>query len=244
MRRVLILWLMVLCVGVTGARGDTLLSVDFGVSDPSTGNVGSPNDIALGFFDFSSPTGATSPDRFSTLLPIAKTFGTYEVEVLRTLSSNGIFYVDAGNMNSAGVLNDLLEDYVAEFGLGVRIRNLTPGNYTITSYHHLLDGTSATPFSVYRSVGALFNQVDTITGSFGQNPSQISQRTLSFSPDADGSVLFRYGNGLDRGYINGFSIASVPEPTSLALIIMLCTMIVILSKLRERMINIVFSYRN
>jgi hypothetical protein len=232
--------LLLSLVSSVESYADTILSVDFGISDPLTGNIGSRNDVGLGYFDFASPVGVTGPDQFTTTATITRTIGSFEVDVLRVFATNGITYVDAGDMNSAGALNDVLEDYVAEFGLGIRIRNLTPGSYSITTYHHVLDGLNPRSFGVFRSVGASFNQLATVTTSVGQNPGQISQLTLNFTPDANGSVLFLYGTPVDRGFVNGLTITSVPEPSSIVLLsaigalacVFKCTRLKLSSRLR------------
>ncbi len=230
---ILLGWMLACLFQMELVRGDLILSVDFGVADTAT-DFGSPNDVASGFFDFASPTGPVgNPDFYSTLGPIAKAIGPYSVEVFRPGASNGIIFVDGGNMSSAGTLNDLLEDHVSEFGLGLRIRGLSPGNYSMTSYHHLLGGTAPSTFGVFRSAGALYSQIGTVTTSFGANPAVISQSTLNFAPDADGSVNFRFGDGLIRGYVNGFTLTSVPEPNSLTMILGLGTVLVILKHRRR-----------
>jgi len=172
----------------------TLLNVDFG----ETGQ-----DIQSGFVGLSGSTSAISAT--GTGFTIAGT-GT------------SMGFRDRGDVTNA--IGNLVEDfYFANSQITLTFSNLTAGNYSLTSWFH--------DTSYVQSVLKInVNSVDLLTGlsaTAGFSPASIGTGTVNFYSDGVGDdvVSFietsepRQGSAV---ILNGFSLQSVPEPASIALL--------------------------
>jgi hypothetical protein len=122
--------------------------------------------------------------------------------------------------DATGALGNLAEDfYFANNQIKLTFSGLTEGNYSLTSwFHDNLYVQSALKINV--------NSVDLLTGlsaTTGFSPTSIGTGTVNFYSDGVGNdvVSFietaepRTGSAV---ILNGFSLQSVPEPASIALL--------------------------
>lgn len=178
----------------------TLLKVDLGLTG---------QDIQSDFVGLSGASGATSA---------SGSYAGIGVAIQGTGSSMG-FRDRAGIVT--GALGDLLEDfYFANSQIKLTFSGLAAGNYSLTSWFH-------DPSYAQSVLKIDVNSVDLLTGltaTTGFSPVSIGTGTVNFYSDGLGGdvVLFietaEVRNTDSAVILNGFSLQSVPEPASIALL--------------------------
>lgn len=222
-----------------------VISVDFSSADASPQNTGySANRVQNGFVDFSHGPETSYPTMDMARVPpssdgaqITRTFGSIGVTVSDPFSSsNGLYFYDWGTIDVP--YGRLAEDLVYPSGLDlyVTLSGLAAGLYSMTTYHHFPS------FSNQYSLEGI--TIDTGTGatmvaqnvpvSTGYSPTFIG--TASFQFLADGShdiVMTVHGDSLStvRGVLNGFEVSSVPEPSTVLLLVTAVLGFVFISRL-------------
>ncbi|MGE0761393.1 MAG: PEP-CTERM sorting domain-containing protein [Pirellulaceae bacterium] len=228
----MVAYVATLCFTATRLHADLLL-VDFGVADlPSVGS-NTPNHVATGYFDFSVVpqfSGNSRSDFVNTGTgSISRTFAGIGVTLFSSPPPNNGFTFDdyVGEIADVGsVPGDLVEERVriVQGDLTVRLSNLTAGNYLFTGFHHDAGGVSnALPFDIYVNNGSgELLAVANVETSIGLSPASVSVSQFGFLATG-GDIFIRLDGGgtganLINPVINGFQVASVPEPGSLVLL--------------------------
>lgn len=203
----------------------TSFKVDFGLND--TGPSNTPNDVQSDFFDYSiNPIGAFAPfdQGFSAGSIVTKNVNGISVSVSGVAQSNGPMWLDY-TTNVTNSLGHLLEDGIsATFdNLFLDIKNLLPGTYQMTTYHHDAGaGAGSQPFDILANTGLGDTTVATnVPVTTGFTPSSFSSATFPLTIGASGEVVITFkgsaGQPQMNTFVNGFTLATVPEPSSLAL---------------------------
>lgn len=181
----------------------TLLKVDLG----QTGQ-----DVQAGFVDISGSANTVSVFYFSGI-------------GISISGDAGSGYRKTGNPGPrpqmTGALGDLAEDFFfSNTGIQLKFTGLTAGNYSFTSWSH----DSGFIQSTYKIAVNGTDLLSGITATTGASPAVISSSTLSFYSDGVGSddFLFFETANAQRGdtavILNGFTLQSVPEPGTVALL--------------------------
>jgi len=176
----------------------TLLNVDFGLTGQQ---------IQSGFSGLAGTSTAASASHI---------FSGIGVSIQGT--GNAFGFRDRGDVT--GALGDLVEDfYFANSQIKLTFSGLAAGNYSFTSWFH--------DSSYVQSVLKInVNSVDLLTdlsATNGYSPASIGTGTVNFHSDGLGNdvVSFIETSEIRLGsavILNGFSLKSVPEPASIALL--------------------------
>ncbi|MBN1911740.1 MAG: PEP-CTERM sorting domain-containing protein [Pirellulales bacterium] len=147
-----------------------------------------------------------------------------------TLANTPIYaWRDRGAVGGAGTeISDLLRDFIlASSGTGpleVGISGLEAGQYVFTGYFHDSDafqGVAHVEISV--DGGLNFDEGATATYSSGTSPASIGMGNFTFTSDGLHDVVLHVladnsAGGEGASLMDGFTITSVPEPSSLILL--------------------------
>lgn len=117
------------------------------------------------------------------------------------------------------ILGDLTEDFFfATNSITLTFDNLTAGNYSFTSWHHDRDYTQS-----FLNINSSGTDVLNFQASTGHNPLSIASGTILFTSDGVGSDTIQFTTsskvrgGASAVILSGFTVQSVPEPTTLAI---------------------------
>jgi len=200
------------------------LYVDIGVADSDFPQNFTPNEVQVGYADFSPPandfSGAVD---YATLTSFTKAISGVSITVAsETPQVGGLrdleFFDDTIDVTHP--LGNLVEDGVLAPEFSVRITGLPLGQYAFTGYHHGPALVSMhTAFDVYFDAVSpvLVTSVDGET--FGDTPAAIATSNFTFTALPDGSAYIRFAATENGGvFLNGFSIVEVPEPGSCVLL--------------------------
>lgn len=176
----------------------TVLKVDVGL-------VG--QDIQSGFVGLSGASTSTSA---------SGTFGGVGVAIA---GLNTAGFRDRGDLTNA--LGDLAEDFFfSTTRINLTLTNLAAGNYSLTSWSHDQSFVQSTH-------KITFNGTDLLSGivaTTGTSPTAIGFGSVSFYSDGMGSDVFSFietsnaARGDTAVILNGFTLQSVPEPGTVALL--------------------------
>lgn len=176
----------------------TLLKIDIGLNGQQ---------IQTGFVGLSGASAATAA---------SNTFSGVGVAIA---GSNTSGFRDRGNATNA--LGDLAEDFFfSTTQIQLTLTGLTAGNYSFTSWSH----DQGYVQSQYKIAFNGTEVLSGITATTGASPASISASTLSFYSDGIGSDVFSFVEtaNAQRGdsavILNGFTLQSVPEPGTVALL--------------------------
>ena len=232
-RAALLLAMTLVILPVAPARA-VELKVDFGVADEVVGGpfpTSTPNDVQVGFFDFSADQNAWDDDGEIANLPISgisRVVAGVTVSISGGGSASGVFMIDMF-AEQPGSLGDLLEEAAAGSGgdLLVRMSALPAATYQVTTYHHLaqLEIGYLGPFDIFVDAGSgevsAANDLQPTDGS----ASRPDLASASFQVTANGvdDVVLRVHTDdtfFPTPFLNGFTLVPVPEPSSWMLLAM------------------------
>lgn len=167
-------------------------------------------------FDFDNGAGGPTQTGFLGLTTAGGTFastsGAGGTVTLSLASNGGITSRDRGALDASQPLSDIGRDFV--FGnrnagatfLDVTVADLAPGAYTVTSFHHDRNGSSAFDIDVDVNTGGGFMDGATVSRSFGVNPAG-GVASGSFDINATGSdVTLRLVASTNGHLINALTI--------------------------------------
>lgn len=196
------------------ARG--ALMVDFG---PSTG------DVQSGWEQYAvTQNAATQTETYNNPYGLS---GTVDVTLTATAPAT-LDYRDRGNGPSVA-LNDILEDFATDsendsdptHPLVLTLAELKAGNYTIITYH---DDESGMPQPMDIDIidtdsTRTRTRLDVIVSQDPQTETEVGKATFDVVVGATGQFEMRF-YGVTQPRLNGFSLSSVPEPTTAMLVLM------------------------
>ena len=218
-----ILWVVSLLVQSSHATLADFM-VDIGVADPVTFGSASPNDVQPGFFDFSVAHQSATPGirdfNIVGVSPVSRAINGTVVTITAPQATGAVYEDNAPDV--AHAFGDLIEDGIQAMGSDIEIRltNLSAGSYDVMTWHHsALARATSDPFNILVNTGSGFQTVATgLQTSFGTSPSSVTTAMFNFQSSGVSDVLIVLDGSVSpvvSPYLNGFSVAAVPEPSTL-----------------------------
>lgn len=210
--------ILVIMTPASSCLGDVILAVDIGVGDtPIAGST--PNDVQSGFeaFSFDHQFALGSEDRNVVgVVSQTRALGGYDVS-LQAPNVNGAVASDY-TAGVAGPVGDIAEDVYAAFGTDIilDVDGLAAGRYMMTTWHHWVSPTSSVNgmdvVVSNQSGGGAITVADNVQWSSGTS-GPVASSTFGFTMVPGNDLRVRFvSRGSSTTVLNGFSIASVPEP--------------------------------